>query len=174
MVASRVETSTLISWYSGAVECTVQMAGATSHSLQARSRIATGTGVHRVRSRSDVDLVEKSACIESGNNTSVTRPRDLTVSVERDELTKSPNATRFSTLRPVASVFSRNIFFVPLACSCLQPPHCQVPRRTPVKWFGLKRHGSSGNPVLQGKSLTNRVDLQISDRFVRHTQVGCR
>ena len=37
-----------------------------SISFEARSRIAPGTGVHCVRQRSDVDLVEKGACTESG------------------------------------------------------------------------------------------------------------
>ena len=41
------------------------MAGAAFPSLQACSHLATGTGVHRVRQRSDGELVEKSACIES-------------------------------------------------------------------------------------------------------------
>ena len=36
-----------------------------SNSCEARSHIASGTGVHRVRQR-DVDLVEKNACIVSG------------------------------------------------------------------------------------------------------------
>ena len=35
-------------------------------STSACSHLAIGTGVHRVRQRSDVDLVEKSACVESG------------------------------------------------------------------------------------------------------------
>ena len=41
----------------------------------------------------------------------------------------------------------------------------QVPRGTPVKRFGFERHGSSGNPALQGKSLTNRVNLKIINRL---------
>ena len=60
--------------------------------FQACRRIAAGTGIHRVRQRSDVDLVEKSAS-KVGDNTSVTWPRDVTVSVARDGHTKSPNAT---------------------------------------------------------------------------------
>ena len=34
-----------------------------------------------------------------------------------------------------------------------------------MKLFGFERHGSSGNPALQGKSLTNRVNLEISNRL---------
>ena len=34
-----------------------------------------------------------------------------------------------------------------------------------MKRFVLERHGRSGKPVMQGKSLTNRVNLPISNRF---------
>ena len=37
-----------------------------SHFFLVNSLLATGIGVHRIRQRSDVDIVEKSACIESG------------------------------------------------------------------------------------------------------------
>ena len=61
VVTSWAETSTLNFLVRGS--CRV-------HSVpiyfEARSRIAPGTGVHCVRQRSGVDLVEKSACIENG------------------------------------------------------------------------------------------------------------
>ena len=53
----------------------------------------TGTGVHRVRQRSDVDLVDKSACIENRRKTSVTWLRDVTLCVAKEEFTKFPNET---------------------------------------------------------------------------------
>ena len=71
--------------------------------FEARSRIAPGTGVHCVRQRSYVDLVERVPALKAGDNTSVTWLRDVTVSVERDESTKSSNATygTLMMLRPV-------------------------------------------------------------------------
>ena len=50
------------------------------------------------------------------------------------------------------------------ACICFQPLRCQVPRGTLSKRFRLERYGRSGTLALQGKSLTNRFNLQISYR----------
>ena len=60
--------------------------------FEARNRIAPGTGVYCVRQRSDVEFVKRVSALKAGDNTSVTWMRDVTVSVERDESTKSPNA----------------------------------------------------------------------------------
>ena len=53
--------------------------------FQACSRFATGTGVYHVRQRSDVDLVENSVCIESG--------QQHFGHVAEGLVTKFPNAT---------------------------------------------------------------------------------
>ena len=70
----------------------------------------------------------------------------------------------FQASRPANRAWSGSLA-VPSKKSALPPSRCQVSRGTPIKRFGLQRHGSSGNLALQGKSLTNRVNLQINLRL---------
>ena len=154
MVASRAETSTLISWYAGAVECRFLI------HLQACSRIATGTGVHRVRQRSDVDLVKKSACIESGRQHlgHVAEGRDCecrkgrvhqvskrNVRYVNDAQTSSNRGTERCGRRRSNEVLHKtpsrvgtleeDLHLCFRARSCLQPPRCQVPRTARQKLY---------------------------------------
>ena len=101
------------------------------------------------------------------------------MSVARDEYTKTPNTYRMSMMLRLAltealkdaaqhvsrvGILEEDLHVCLRACICLQPFRCQVPRGTHIKRFGLERHGRSGNFALQGKSLTNRFNLQISYR----------
>ena len=128
--------------------------------FRACSRNATGNGVHRVRQRSDVDLVEKSACIESrqhlghvvegrdcerckgrvhqvSNATCGTTMMFRPASTEALKDAEDAAVTRFSTTRPVASELSRKI----LTCAFELVVACI---RLAVQFHeGLERNGSS-------------------------------
>ena len=62
---TRSKTISLFFWYTGAVGRKVRWRVPLFIHFEACSHLVTGTGVHRVHQRSDVDLVDRSACIES-------------------------------------------------------------------------------------------------------------
>ena len=114
-----------------------------------------------------------------GHDTTVAWPRDVTVSVARDEKTKTPNTYCMSMmLRPALTEALKDAAQHVSRVGTLEEDftcafaHVVTCSRFDVKsheghlsGVGLERHGRRRIPALQGKSLTNRFNLQISYRL---------